>query len=49
MGMKYIVNAFNYPYGLIDKQKRTGWLIVAVAYFVVFSLKYDGVDVSKRR
>lgn len=46
--MKYIINAFNYPYKWVEAQKQTSWIIVAIIYFIIFSIKYDGVDVAKR-
>jgi hypothetical protein len=46
--MKYMLSAFNYPYRGADTSKQTRFLIVALFWFVVLSLEYDGVDFSKR-
>lgn len=48
MGQKYAIYAFNYPYQGYEKTKQTKWLLVALAYVVVWSIQYDGVDVNKR-
>ena len=48
MGMKYMVYAFNYLYTGYDTSKQTRFLIVAVFWFILFSIKYDGVDIQKR-
>lgn len=49
MGMKYMIYAFNYyPYIGYDTSKQTRFLIVAVFWFILFSIKYDGVDIQKR-
>lgn len=48
MGMKYIINAFDYPYQGIEVERQTKWFIVAISFFCLFSFKYDGVDLQKR-
>ena len=48
MGMKYMINAFNYPYQGYEKCKQTKIFIIAVFWFTVLSIKYDGVDIQKR-
>lgn len=49
MGMKYEIYAFNYPYKGYDINKKTKFFIVAAFWFYVFSVKYDGVDITKRK
>ena len=49
MGMKYMINAFNYPYKYYEKSKQTNLFIIAVFWFIILSIKYDGVDTQKRR
>ena len=49
MGMKYMINAFNYPYQGYEKCKQTKFFIIAVFWFSVLSIKYDGVDIQKRK
>ena len=46
--MKYMVYAFNYPYTGHDIIKQTRFLITAVFWLILFSIKYDGVDIQKR-
>jgi len=48
MFTKYMINGFVNPYGMIDAQKQTNWLVVAVMYFVVYSLQYNAVDLTRR-
>lgn len=48
MGMKYMIYAFNYPYSGYDDEKQTKFLVVCVFWFIVLSIKYDGVTVEKR-
>ena len=48
MGMKYMIYAFKYPYTGHDISKQTRFFIVAVFWFMLFSIKYDGVDITKR-
>lgn len=49
MGRKYMLDAFNYPYpGYSSHVKQTNWLFIAVIYFIVYSIKYDGVNIQKR-
>ena len=47
MGMKYMINAFNYPYRGCEKCKQTKFFIIAAFWFAVLSIKYDGVDIQK--
>ena len=47
MGMKYMIYAFNYPYTGYDISKQTKFFIIAALWFVLFSIKYDGVDIKK--
>ena len=42
------ISAFNYPYKGIEANRVTGSWIVCIFWFIVFSIKYDGVDVAKR-
>ena len=49
MGMKYMINAFNYPYQGYEKCKQTKIFIIAVFWFTILSIKYDGVDIQKRK
>ena len=50
MGMKYIIDAFDYPWqGVIEDQRQTNSWIVAAYWFAVFSVKYDGVNITKRK
>ena len=48
MGMKYMIYAFNYPYTGYDMSKQTRFFIIAIFWFMLFSIKYDGVDIQKR-
>lgn len=47
--MKYMINAFNYPYQGYEKCKQTKYFVVAAFWFAVLSIKYDGVDIQKRK
>lgn len=50
MGMKYIVDACNYPMGKTPwHEKQTRWFIVAVFWFAVYCIKYDGANLIKRK
>lgn len=49
MGMKYEINGFNYPHRGYNGCKQTRFFIIAVLWFMIFSVKYDGVDIHKRR
>lgn len=49
MGMKYMLSAFNYPYQGADVNKQTKFFIVAAFWFAMLSIKYDGVDIQKRK
>ena len=49
MGLKYMINAFNYPCKGYEENKQTRYFIVAVFWFAVLSIKYDGVDIQKRK
>lgn len=52
MGMKYMVQALKYDRGpgpLYDACKQTRFMLVAVFWFVIFSIKYDGVDLQLRK
>lgn len=49
MGLKYMISAFNYPHKGYEKWKQTKYFIIAVFWFAVFSIKYDGVDIQKRK
>jgi len=48
MGRKYMISAFNYPYQGIEKSKQTEFLFIAIFHFIVLSIRYDGVDITKR-
>ena len=56
MGSKYLVQALSYDRDLdaeyadcvYDVCKQTDWLIVALFWFVVWSVEYDGCDIIKR-
>lgn len=49
MGKKYIINAFNYPYAGVETQYQTNCWFTAIICFMFYSIKYDGVDIAKRR
>lgn len=50
MYMKYLVDACNYPMGKTPwHEKSTRWFIVAVFWFAVYSIKYDGANLIKRK
>lgn len=49
MGMKYMINAFKYPYKGYENCKQTRFLIIALFWFIVFSIKYDGTDMQIRK
>ena len=49
MGSKYTVLAFDYPFnGYYTQSKNTQWLIVALFWTVVWSVKHFGVTLEKR-
>lgn len=49
MGWRYSIDGFNYPYkGYREKCKGTQNFLVALFWFVVYCLRYDGVNFSKR-
>lgn len=43
-----MIYAFDYPYTGYDISKQTKFIIIAVFWFVLFSIKYNGVDIQKR-
>lgn len=49
MTWKYTLSAFNYPF---DKWyiavKKTNSVIVYLVYMILYFIKYDGIDISKR-
>ena len=50
MGSKYLIYGFNYPYeGMMVTIKQTKFFLVALFWFAIGSLKYDGVNVLVRR
>ena len=50
MGMKYIIDGFNYPWiGIIEAQRQTQFWFIAAFWFAVYSIKYDGVNITKRQ
>lgn len=50
MGLKYIVSGFNYPAGKTPSyEKQSRWFVVVIFWLAVFSIKYDGVNLCKRR
>ena len=49
MGMKYMLYGYNYPYKGYENSKYTNFLIVALFWFIVFSIKYEGSDISIRK
>lgn len=51
MGSKYMIEAFNYRKNRIgyDKQKQSKYLLSALFWFTILSIKYDGVDFKKRK
>jgi hypothetical protein len=49
MGTKYMINAFNYPYEGYEKGKQCRFLITCLFWFIVLSIKYDGVNLEKRK
>lgn len=48
MGQKYMIYGFNYG-DKFKHMRQTDWLIVAMFWSLVYGIKYDGVDISKRR
>ena len=48
MGMKYMIYGFNYPYKGYVASQQTRYIIIAIFWFITYSLKYDGVDIYKR-
>lgn len=55
MGKNYIIQALSYDRDLdakynhlYDTCKQTDWLIVALFWFIVWSVEYDGCDLIKR-
>ena len=48
MGMKYLVSARNYSEPSYSKVKCTNWFIIALPYFIIWSIKYEGADLQKR-
>lgn len=50
MGLKYEIHGCNYPVDTNPKDAvSTRWFIATVFWFAVFSIKYDAVNVYKRR
>ena len=50
MGMKYIIDGFNYPWcGIIEAQRQTQFWFIAAFWFAVYSIKYDGVNITNRQ
>ena len=49
MGKKYTINAFNYHYMGVEAQCKTNCGFIAIICFMFYSIKYDGVDIAKRR
>lgn len=50
MGNKYQIYGFNYPYkGVVDEVKQTKFFLVALFWFTIACIKYDGVNISVRR
>ena len=49
MGVKYMLEAFNYPYLGNAVCKQTRFFSIALIWFIVYSIKYDGVDIRKRK
>lgn len=50
MGMRYMIDAFNYPWGespVVSRQ--TNYFIVAAIWFAYYSIQYDGVNLTKRK
>lgn len=48
MGMKYMIYGFNYPYKGYEASRQTRYIVTAIFWFIIYSLKYDGVDINKR-
>lgn len=49
MGLKYAIHGFNYPYtGYYEASRQTRFMVIAIFWFIIFSLKYNGVDIYKR-
>ena len=46
MGMKYMINAFNYPYQGYEKCKQTKFFFFFLFWLAVLSIKYVGVDIQ---
>lgn len=49
MGMKYTIYNFDYPYEGYENIKETRFLIVALLYFIIYTVKYDAVDIEVRK
>lgn len=49
MGMKYIIDGFNYPYRGIEAQRQTSYWLIAAFWFAVYSIQFDGVNITKRK
>lgn len=47
MGQKYMI--YGYDYVKPKNLKQTQWIIIAFIYLIVWSIKYDSVDLYKRR
>lgn len=50
MGKKYIINARNYPYFENPAVvKQTNFIIIAIFWFIIYSIKYNAVDIAMRK
>ena len=50
MGMKYSVYGYNYPKMVnLTNFKQTNFLVIALFWTIVYSVKYDAVDLAKRK
>lgn len=49
MGTKYMLYAFNYPKSIgYEEEKQCNFRITCLFWFIILSVKYDGVTLEKR-
>jgi hypothetical protein len=49
MEKKYYLSAYKAPYKGYYTSKNLNCFLLVILYFISYSIKYDGVDLSKRR
>ena len=49
MGMKYEIHAKNYETDYWAYSKQTRWLVIAIVYFISTSMKFEAVNLMKRK